>query len=437
MKVLNIISLTVILLFTTIICGCSGIGDPEKPLSVPSNAVVPIEPMPNKMITDIYWDATVSMQGFTRLASGNVYRSLPDIMGDLASSPLGKDPGEVHFFRFGEQITPIEGREYRRFINPDYYTETITSFSSVLDVADPTHLSIVVTDLFENDADWSNVTQKLREKYFSKHLTVAIMGIKNPFMGEIYDVGLNAATYSHNSGDDPNMFRPFYLFLMGPEIQVRTFMTKLKESQSQEAEIECAVFSEHFTPQVFAFNLASAKEKQNLFEDRQLQKSDERLQEIGIANHKENVHLSLVGKCQLSPYICLSEENLNNLDPQINIYSLNSDEQWERQDLGKGVKSTFSFQGGDSTLNVTFPPDGVMPRGKIGLLQIKVAPTKDNLDIPQWLNDWDMGDIDANPDSFDGSKTVNLKRIANSLKDSLLAAANPTLAEFYLVVDGR
>lgn len=435
MKVLRAAALTAVLLISALLVGCNNF--PEKPLSMPSNAVVPPEPMPDKVITDIYWDATVSMQGFTRLATGNVYRSLPDTMEDLGKSPLGKDPGEIHFFRFGAEIAEIEGREHRRFADPGYYTETITSFGSVLDKADPTHLSVVVTDLFESEADWSNVTQKLREKYFSKHLTVAIMGVKNPFMGNIYDVGLNAATYSHNSGDNSELFRPFYLFLMGSEVQVRTFIEKLKEQQFKDTETECAVFSEHFTQGVLAYKLSSAEKKQNLFEDRQLQKADERLQEIGIANKKDDVELTLKGKCQLLPYVCLKEDKLSNLKPKVTIYELSDEEKWDDKDSAKEVKCEFSVKGDDSALTLTFPPDGVMPREKIGLLQTQIAPSKENLDLPEWIENWDMGDIDAHPELFDGAKTVNLKRIGNSLKESLLAATNPTLAELYLVVDGR
>ena len=124
---------------------------------------------------DVYWDATYSMAGYATLPEGNFYRTLPDELGDLGSSM-----GGVTFYRFGEEIKELPGREYRQFSNPGYYTEVITAFHNVIDKADASHLSIVVTDLFESDADWSNVTQKLKEKYFGQHLSVAIIGIKNP-----------------------------------------------------------------------------------------------------------------------------------------------------------------------------------------------------------------------------------------------------------------
>ena len=48
-----------------------------------------------------------------------------------------------------------------------------------------------------------------------------------------------------------------------------------------------------------------------------------------------------------------------------------------------------------------------------------------------------MGNIDIAPEKFDGSKTVNLKHIADSLKNSLLISAHPAIAELDLVIDER
>lgn len=433
--------MAVIWLLSFVISGC-GDGDLKKPLSMPMDAAVRPEPLPEQIIVDVYWDATVSMQGFTKLAAGNIYRNLPDALGDWGGT-LGKSIGKVHFFRFGEQITPIEGREYRRFSNSDYYTEVVTSFGSVLDVADPQHLSVVVTDLFESDADWSNVTQKLKEKYFSQHMTVAIIGVKNSFSGEIFDVGLNAATFSYDSGDDLGRFRPFYLFLMGTETQVRAFLEKWMEKESKNGEMEYVVFSEHFTEDVLNFQLSKAKDKQNLFEDRQLPKADDRLQEVGFADKNNRVQITLPGKCQLLPYGCLKAENISNLDSRVTIYSLNSDDVWEKYDGSKKPDVVFEStsnadgEGNNCELKLGFHADSVMPRGRIGLMQVQILPSRQNLELPEWLTAWDMGDIDANPELFDGSKTVNLGKIGASLKDTLLTAAQPTLAEFYLVVDGR
>ncbi len=439
MKNLQATAMSLVLLLAVFLSGC--IPSPEPPpLPMPPSSQVLPEPLPERMTIDVYWDATVSMQGFTKLAAGNVYRTLPDTLGDLGGSM-----GEVRFFRFGEQVTPVEGREYRRFSNPDCYTELITSFGSVLNMADPEHLSIVVTDLFESDADWSNVTQKLREKYFANHMAVGIIGIKNSFNGEIFDVGLNAAKFSYNSGDDPARFRPFYLFLMGSEPQVRAFLEQWEERQIPAGEIQYVVFSEYFTSKIMTFRLADAdaKGKNNLFEDRRLPKADDRLQEVSIANRDKNVEITIPGNLQQYPHACTLIKD--KLEKHVRIFAWSEGDEnqqgnWQQQE-GQNADVTFDFvndeAGNNCTLKLVFLPNSTLPPGRIGLVQVQIAPSRQSVDLPIWISDWDMGNIDISPELFDGAKTVNLKHIADSLKDSLMAAVQPTIAELDLLIDGR
>lgn len=435
MKNLQALAMFAILLLVITLSGCQS---PINALPPPPGSIAPIKPLTEQMTVNIYWDATISMQGFTKLAAGNVYRNLPDTLGDI-----GNLLGEVHFFRFGEQVMPVEGREYRRFSESGYYTESITSFASVLDAADPEQLSIVVTDLFESDADWSNVTQKLREKYFSKDLSVAIIGIKNSFSGDIFDVGLNAATFSYDSGDDPARFRPFYLFLMGSELQLRAFLEQWQEKGVPAYDIQYVTFSEYFTSQVTILRVSDAKntDKENLLEDNSLSKSDDRLQEVVIPNRKEKVNLRLPGKFQKYPYAC--DLKNDKLEKHVKIFTLSDEGQWNEQEgkwqqqESKGANISFSLDGNSCELNLTFQPEGILPQGQIGLLQVQIVPSRQSVDLPPWISEWDMGNIDIAPEQFDGSKTVNLKHIADSLKDSLLTSIQPTIVELDLVVDGR
>ena len=442
------------------------------------------------MTVDIYWDATESMQGFTKLAAGNVFRNLPDTLSDI-----GDRLGAVNFFRFGENVTPVEGRKYRHFSSPETYTELITSFGRVLDMADPSHVSIVVTDLFENDADWTNVTQKIREKYFAKHLAVAIIGIKNSFHGKIYDVGLNKATFEHNSGDSPARYRPFYLFLMGPESQIRAFLTKWDNEQLPASEMNCVVFSEHFTTETKTLRLADVPKpnKRNFIEDRKLPKSDDRLQEVHIFNDQEPFQVAVTSDFKLYPYNC--KLDIDSFEKRVKVFTLDESAQapkssadeksiWDKiSSLWQGdepkaetappdenftlteptqVPENFTLQtrngwqevdglwkpGGTNTIKFTvngnssmlqfgFSPASLLPNGRIDLVQVQIVPTRDSLLSPDWIAAWDMGNIDIAPATFDASKTVNLRHIADSLRDSLLLAAQPTLVEFYLVVDKR
>lgn len=459
-------AVAVMLFMTVALSGC--VDSDEPTLTMPHSSQLPPESKPAQMTVDIYWDATVSMQGFTTLAAGNIYRTLPDTLGELCGSL-----GETHFFRFGEQVTPIEGRDYLRFRDQACYTERITSFGNVLDATDSSHLSIVITDLFEDNADWSNVTQKLREKYFSQHLTVAIIGIKNSFYGEIFDVGLNATNFSYNSGNDPLRFRPFYLFLMGSESQVRTFMERWKE-KIPSTNTKYVVFSEYLATYV-----ADTQKiiKENLVSDGNLKKADSRLQEVHVVKSDKEAKFTIRGKLKKNDYCCLVNKNIEK-SPQVKVFAWKEEEKyeevglidkvsawfdkdedaeknansnnytevenggWQEQKI-RGVTASFLWSedvdedGNNCTLKLTFQPRVTLPWGQIALLQMQVVPSRENLQLPEWISEWDMGDIDATPEQFDGAKTINLTRIASSLKDSLVANAHPAIAELYLVIDER
>lgn len=451
LKILRIVTIFCILLSIFTLSGCKIFDDDFSKIPLPPDSYKEIKEPSPKIAVDVYCDATVSMQGFTKLATGNVYRTLPDILGEI-----GGAMGETHFFRFGETITPIEGREYRLFINPDTYTETITSFGAVLDASNPEHISVVITDLFESDADWSNVTQKLREKYFSEHLAVAVIGVKNSFSGKIFDVGLNAASFDYDSGDAPERFRPFYIFLIGPESELRVFLEKWQAKQKEmpvDNEIKCIIFKEHFLSQPNALSLTEAiknKNTSNIITDNRLDKADDRLQEASVANSREKTSVNLPINCKLDDNLCqINVQNLNN-DIKIQSYVLESNGEnshWTKRE-NKGTENpTLDIsqnQNGDDgkqylkgNLNLSFTLDKALPTGKIGLLQVQVIPTSQSVQLPDWITEWDMGNVDNDYGLLDGAKTNNLTHIMASLKESLFAVANPIILEFDLVIDRR
>lgn len=434
-----------IVLLLALICG--GCGDETLP-KAPNASSAPT-PLGTEMTMDIYWDATVSMQGFTRLAAGNIYRSLPDTLGAWQGNWGEETKCDVHFFRFGDAIAPVEGREYRAFVNPEIYTEKITSFGNVLDEANPEHLSLVVTDLFESDADWGNISQKLREKYFSRHLTVAVIGVKNSFSGDIFDIGLDAAHFYYDSGDDPARFRPFYLFVMGSEAQVRAFLTKWEKEFPFDTDVNCVVFSEHFTAARNVLTLADATKKSNILGDNRLTKEDNILQEVSFANDNQEATLVVPADCTLLPYVCLKKEKIKDLNKVVKIYSLSNDTWVEQEgapsivpfenddDIGNYCKFSFitDNDGKNCEFRIGFIPDDIFPSGQIDLMGVQLLLSPSNLDLPDWIYEWDMGNIDAEPNLFDGTKTINLKRIGESLKDALLTGSKPSIAEIYLVTN--
>ncbi len=382
---------------------------------------------PEKIDTDIYFDATVSMKGFTTLAAGNVYITLPDLLGDLGGSI-----GETNFFAFGEQIRPLNRANYRKFTSPEVYTELITSVANVVDRADPNHLSIIVTDLFESDSDWSNVSQKLREKFFANHLSVAVIGIKNSFYGDIFDVGLNAAKFNYNSWDNPDRFRPFYLLIMGRDDFVKNFLRKFNELQNLPNDTGYLLLSENLTENPSDFSNFELSDVENFYSDDTLGLNG-RAKEFGLDNFNSAASFMINWKYQ--PPLGACPLDLSDFDTAIEIFAVDGDENWilqEKNDvrvsLLKDDRQSQSF-----LMKISLTPEKSLAERKLNFVRIKIMPTERGFRLPAWVDLWNVT-IDGSAKNFDGSKTVNLSRVLNSLKNSVFDASRPALLQINFVV---
>ncbi len=423
-KFLNLAFIAMILLAATL-TGCSE----DISIELPPDFQKTPEPVPEKVFMDIYFDATYSMQGYTTLSAGNVYRTLPDLLFDIGSSM-----GEVKFYSFGENIKEIEGKEYRRFSSPEPYDEIITAVHNVIDNSNDSHLSVIITDLFESDSDWSNVTKKLRDKYFAKHQAVAVIGIKNSFYGDIFDVGLNAAKFNYNSYDTPERFRPFYLIIIGAEVSVNEFMEKFKERQSLPNETGYLLLSENLTESTNDFSKLKILEMENFFADDIFNISDKRVKEFGLDSFSEPAMFTVdfdykqkLGACPL---------DISALTTQAQVMYFDGEE-WKLRTENDINIELIPLENQNYSAKVTLTPEKSFAEGYVNFVQASLSPTAKGYKLPDWVKEWSMANVDVAPENFDGSKTVNLTQVLGSLKDSVFATARPALLKINFIVDAR
>ena len=406
-----------------LICGCG-----NKIQSVPPlpGTLPEILSAPEKIDSDIYFDATVSMKGFTTQAAGNVYLTLPDLLGDMCGAM-----GETKFFSFGEQIHPLDRTTYRRLTAPEVYVEPITAVANVIDRADLNPLSIIVTDLFESESDWSNVTQKLREKFFANHLAVAVVGIKNSFHGEIFDVGLNAAKFNYNSFADPNRFRPFYLIILGRDDVVKNFLRKFNERQTLPNDTGYLLLSENLTETPADFSGFELDEVENFYSDDTLG-LDGRVKEFGLDDF--NAAASFMINWQYQPPLGACPLDLTEVDTAVEIFSVDGEEWLPREKNDVRVSLLRDDRQAESFLvKISLTPEKSLAEGKLNFVRIKVMPTERGCRLPPWIEVWNVN-VDGAAKIFDGSKTLNLTRILGSLKSSVFEASRPELLQINFVI---
>ena len=430
------IVLAVLFISSTLLTGCfDELFADEEPNSqgfkLPPDFQQAADNVPEKVSVDVYWDATYSMQGYTTLAAGNVYRTLPDLLSDI-----GNSMGELKNFKFGETIQPLEGREYRNFSSPTPYNEVITAVHNVIDKADKSHLSIIITDLFESDADWSNVTQKLRDKYFAQHQAVAIIGIKNSFNGDIFDVGLNAAKFNYNSYDYPNKFRPFYMLVIGSEPSVCDFLERFKERQTLPNDTGYLLLSENLNDTTNDFTKLKVSGMENFFAEDKLNISDKHVKELGIDNFTSQASISLTFK--YSPKLGSCPLDMSAMTTKAQVLSLKGEEWQAKEENDVSVELTpVDGEENTYTAKITLTPEKSLIESEINFIHVTIAPTAKGYKLPDWVKTWNMANVDVDPDSFDGSKTINLIHVLGSLKDSVYATSHPALLNVNLVVDSH
>ncbi|MDD3114210.1 MAG: hypothetical protein PHQ44_00555 [Anaerovibrio sp.] len=428
----KIVGIAILLVMTLVAAGCFF----DKEESLGELPYLPYAAMPdteqNKSVgVDVYWDATCSMQGYTTIQQQNTYQRLPDNLEDI-----GISMGEIHFFRFGEEIQPLEGREHRQFMTPEYYTELITPIHKVVEQADGKHLSVVVSDLFESDADWSNVAKQIKSKYFENHQSVAVIGVKNPFKGDIFDVGYSAGgKFFYDSGTDAAKYRPFYMLVMGPTDDVRSFVAKCKERIGTGANVKYLLFSEELVEKVPDLNTIDYSNSENIFMDSKLQVPDKRMVEFGVNDKSATVKLETA--INYKPFADVCQIDTNSLQPVIKVSKLENGEWVEETDVSAIRTSLEEKTDSDNTFvyNMEFQPNEVLNADSVTLLQTFIVPGRDGLHLPAWVQEWNM-DNQASFDAgqFDGSKTINLVSLMSSLKDSSTTIKYPSIANIFMVI---
>lgn len=432
MKKYLFVVLVVMLMLLTAGCG-NGENDKISALPAEFPAILkPVQREPKNAVVDVYWDATSSMQGYAAIPNGNFYRTLPD-----AIENIGTIIGDVKFFRFGKDILPLSGREHLNFRNPEYYDELITAVHNVVDKADPEHLTIIVSDLFESDADWHHVPKKVKEKFFSKHKSLGIIGIKNPFNGKIYDVGPDAAVYVHNSGDDSAKFRPFFLLVMGPDVLVREFLEKWQDNYNKSKYMQYLYLSESLMENIADLSNMSIDTKNLLLNGDA--NGDKRVKEFQVNSQDKETALTAefsykagLGCCEIDISRFELQSQLFTWDKEKEAWIAKevSDMRWAVTKLEENNKDKKDNQEEKYQIDISFMPDKNLPPNSINYLYVGLLPGRNAVTAPKWVREWSVIDMEE----FDGSRTSSFNRTVGSLLDAMLKSANPSLADINMVI---
>ncbi len=166
----------------------------------------------DKIDIDIYIDATTSMEGFAVDINSDYSRFLDQLEASVLTAWKQADR---NFYKFGQRIKPIDHNEFLSAKNDlNFYRENgiflNTYIDSVVRRTNPERLSVLITDLFQDEADVNKMVDRIREKCFENGVMVGIVGITSKFNGKVFDVPVYPQGYFLQTND-----RPFYAIMFG------------------------------------------------------------------------------------------------------------------------------------------------------------------------------------------------------------------------------
>ena len=444
-------------------CGTGEKGIPDPPEPLPG-----LPPVSDRLVARIYFDATLSMQGFVAPSSTHYTRICPYLESVIVS---GWRDETVSFFRFGERVEPINRNTYLQVGDESFYQTDIgikTYIEKIIENEDPfkppmegsntfedrteidvnnipeegtktdsteSRLVVIVTDLFQDNGDINRLVPELKEKCIKKGVDVGLFGLRSQFDGTVYDIGIGeGSSMPHRSSPgDTKTFRPFYLLALGKYADIAHYFDRLIANGFSEA--ETIIFSRYLVSPLLSFDGAKIEDLENLIGDTIAKKPDSRLKEYRIRNKKEPSKISAKMKYELLPHAMSFDSNIFDSSPDVEHNRPNSDRKKEISQAAKeclGVTSTSAKNGNGNELIVDFELDSrVLPRRTVYLYKVALHPKIDTYQVPEWCSEWDMGT------GRNGAKTLNLVNFVDGLTDIAVSEHQPKIAQFYFYVEKR
>lgn len=405
-----------------------------------------LSPPTENLQVDIYLDATLSMKGFTETDSFSYYQQTIPL---LESSVINTLKGEKFFYKFGNKSEILDGRNYLQSQRPTFYADanfnTKTLIETVLENANPQNLTIVVTDLFQDNADVNQLSDKIKSKFINANLSIGILGIKSQFSGTVYDVGVNPNDSKPFSfpykTESEETYRPFYILAFGSHSNIARYFDALEQDGVKNFPIkERVILSKNLSERPASFAGADVADKKNINElSGTIVKNDQNLNNFGEFRVKDAskpavIEVNLPFQ-KLPGIINFSEQ----LEPEINSMVCSGgassfvQQPAIRDALSIDAKTT-KPEGINLIINIA--PEKI-EKDEVNAFHLILRPKQSSL--PDWVNEWNMTDAEIsdwsrNKNQFNGTKTYNLKHFLQTLWTTTENVHKPKVADFYLYI---
>ncbi|MFL6335834.1 MAG: hypothetical protein ACJ754_21195 [Pyrinomonadaceae bacterium] len=415
----------------------------QRTAALPPNDEPQVGGVSDSIAVDVYLDATLSMKGFIVPGVSSNYERTLQLLERAAQK--GWNHGTATFYKFGTRIDPVGGRGYLEGSRPDFYTNPDlyrrTFIENVIDAANPDNLTVVVTDLFQNAADVSLLTRKLKEKYLEKGLAVGVLGVRSHFDGTVYDVGIRNYSFPYKSGSEQaERFRPFYVLILGRHPDVARYFETLKVSGLEGFPTNFEIFSRHL-----ATRLASFSDGRVEAVERMVQVSNLLAAGVQEGRAKQFVvregtppHFAATFGYEGLPYVMPFPAGA--LSYEVTAWHCAGD----RLEGSGAPPQAFHVTGaaltGDRITLEAQVDASALAANEIYCYRVVLRPRE--YQAPAWVTEWDMPVENVEhwkqkPADFNGATTFNLKPFLEDLSETVVQLYQPKVGEVYFYFQKR
>ncbi|WP_414567044.1 hypothetical protein [Nostoc sp. CCY 9925] len=409
-------------------------------------------PKSDKISISVHVDGSGSMLGYVTNSNSRYVKAL-DLLYDTFSLVKSRPQTTVKYFRSGNNNQKLTISEFKKAQQTEFYDgRNSTNFppvSSGLDSAiippeKEDKLFVLVTDLYQNEADVTSLNKKIQETYLNKErkgYAVGILAFKSEFNGKVYVLGNNQEQFIYDTQGKPlERFRPFYILIMGPYDDIVYYIDKLKNNGKDIFDETKSVI---FSPTNLVSNLSSLatskleltrEVKESLRQTKSLNDGKVAVQikdnsPIKLWNITSNSSQTLsipysVDFVPLNDSLPIDDKTIQT---HVKVESLN---QKQTSDEAKSLLQLDDWKVDNKKLNFTanINPKSVQ---KPGIYYFTVDALAKDLQEQEW---WDKWSWTAGRDAQnDGSKTHNLSNFLRGLKTlttEIMETEQPIIGRF-------
>jgi hypothetical protein len=403
------------------------------------------------MEVDVFFDATLSMKGFVSTQTGSTYQqTIPLLERGVIEGWQG---GQAKFYKFGNDIAPLPNRAYLEAARPAFYSDgkynNKTFIERVITQARPDHLTVIVTDLFQDNVDVNQLSELLKQKFIANNLAIGIYALRSQFAGQIYDVGPDNYSFAYESGDKPESHRPFYLLAFGSHADIAHYFEVLGRSGLNAVpESHVLIFSRHITSHPVSFTKSKLKTADKISEISNSNLLSGTYQgdlvkafKTSRSRTRAQFSLELPYDTALANVLTYGSE----LTPEVMAWK--SEETGTREAaLVESAQAKKAFRVGAKLLPAEAPFNRLSLEAEldvgdlpVSIYRYRVLLRASRYALPPWVSAWNMRDEDVKvwrgrPQDFNGARTYNLENFLGTLQGALLNTTPPSVCDIYFYI---